>query len=327
LASGLRPLVEVLHDKGVPRLLSILIIYLIFIFFLGFILYLSGVVLAEQVEHLSENAGSIFADSLVKLIELFPWVLDVFGIKDYAAVRESALNLYDANLKAFLTGSLLTRTTGEALISTISNIATFIIGIFTVLALSAYMLHSEGRFYQGILQPFSKKKQDYIHTVINKVEEKLGSWLIGQFILMIAIGLSTYFGLLIPGLIFPDSTFMQYIIPLALIAALFEVVPNIGPLITWIIASIITIGSGGSFLEVTYITILFVVVQQIENTLLVPVVMKKAVGIDPIIIILGLIAASTLFGIIGAILVLPIIATSQIILDEIINNGVTKDAV
>ncbi len=148
---------------------------------------------------------------------------------------------------------------------------------------------------------------------------KLGNWVSGQFLLMLIVGLMTYIGLAVPGLFFDTTVIAKYAIPLALISGVLESLPNVGPTITWIVAVIIAIGSNAGIIETSYVAFLFFIIQQLEAVFVVPVVMKRAIGIDPIVTILGLIAATTLFGVIGAILVLPIIATIQILIDEMLH--------
>lgn len=323
LASGLRPLVEKLQRKGVPRALSITLIYILLIGLISFILYLSGSVVADQIKIFSDNIVVIISDTLSKFVEAQPWLKNIFGIKEISDIRPLVQNFFDNDFNKFITGTLFSAESREVLVNVIDNIIGVLFGIFTVFMISAYMLQREDKFYDGIVNMLPENERKKVHYIINRVEEKLGHWTIGQLLLMFFIGLAAYVGTALPGLFIPDFTISKYAIPIALIAGLLEAVPTIGPIITWVAAIIISIGTGGSVPETIYVAILFTLIQQLEAVLIVPMIMKKAIGIDPIISILGIIAASSLFGIAGAILVLPLTAAFQIVVEELV--AIKKD--
>ena len=320
LSSALRPPVEFLKNKGVPRALSVFVIYLFTFLFLALVIYLIGAVVVDQVKFFADNSNEIVTDLLVRITDSFPGAKNALNLDTSADVRADIALQVDNFFKT-LPGFFSKNAVGGAgstILSTISNVATVLFGMVTVLIVSAYMTNSEDKFYQGFLKLFPKKNtQTAVKEIIEKVENKLGSWFVGQVLLMVIIGISTFAGLELPSIFF-DTEIAKYAIPLAFIAGLLEAVPNIGPMLTFIIAAVVIIGTNGSPLEVGYIAFLFFMIQQLEAIFIVPIVMKKAIGIDPIVTILGLIAASSLFGIIGAILVLPMIATAQIIFEEIL---------
>lgn len=132
---------------------------------------------------------------------------------------------------------------------------------------------------------------------IDQVNLQLGNWIRGEFILMLIVGSMTFVGVALIG--------VPYALPLALLAGLMEVVPNIGPTISSIPAillALITLGWPGTIATL----ILYIVIQQLENNLIVPRVMKKNVDVSGLTSILGILVGGTLFGVVGALLAVPV---------------------
>lgn len=144
--------------------------------------------------------------------------------------------------------------------------------------------------------------------LIVKIEEKLGSWLHGQMFLSLIIGALSYIGLTILGL--------PYVLPLALFAGIMETVPVIGPIVSAIPAMILALTI--SPLLAAGVAILYFVIQQLENSLIVPQVMKRAVGLNPLFVILAVAVGSRLLGIGGALLAVPLAVVVQVIIADVI---------
>jgi predicted PurR-regulated permease PerM len=117
--------------------------------------------------------------------------------------------------------------------------------------------------------------------------------------------------LIIPGFFDPHYTLDDFALPIALMAGLLEAIPNVGPAITLILTSILAIGTNGAG-TVLYVAVSFTVLQNLEAVFIVPMVMKRAIGIDPILSILGIIAGFQVAGVVGAILAIPLIGIAQI---------------
>lgn len=131
---------------------------------------------------------------------------------------------------------------------------------------------------------------------VEDLEKNVGGWIRGQLVLMIFIGLSTYIGFTLLGL--------PYALPLAIIAGLLEIIPNMGPTIAAVPA--ILIGLTISPAKAIGVTAFAILIQQLEINLIVPFIMKKAIGTRPLVTILALFTGYTLAGITGAILAMPI---------------------
>ncbi len=155
---------------------------------------------------------------------------------------------------------------------------------------------------------FNKKEAERIISIFEKTEKRLGSWLTGELILMLVVGVMTYVGLTLIG--------VRYALPLSIIAGLLEVVPNLGPTIATIPAFIVGVAQS-YFLGAATIALYFIV-QQLENNVVVPMVMKKVIGLNPIITLISLIIGGQLFGVLGILLSIPLTLFIEVVLLEVV---------
>ncbi|TSC86328.1 MAG: Uncharacterized protein G01um10147_940 [Microgenomates group bacterium Gr01-1014_7] len=179
--------------------------------------------------------------------------------------------------------------------------------IIFLLVLTYYLLLERENLENRVAQLFIGR-QDRIRKSIVQIEEKLGSWLRGQLVLSVIIGALSFIGLTILG--------VPYALPLSLIAGVLEVVPVIGPIISAIPAILVSL-TISPFLSLG-VALMYFVIQQLENHLIVPQVMKRAVGLNPLVVILAIAVGSRLLGFAGALLAVPIAVVIQILATEII---------
>jgi predicted PurR-regulated permease PerM len=153
---------------------------------------------------------------------------------------------------------------------------------------------------------FDDLELNKICLIAERAQKRMSGWFWGEIILMLVIGTMTYVGLSIIGI--------KYALALAVLAGLFEVVPNLGPVISAI--PIFLIGfSYSPLLGFSTIAMNFII-QQLENNFIVPFVMKKAVGIHPIVTLISLIVGGKLAGVMGVILAIPTAIFFETILIE-----------
>lgn len=188
------------------------------------------------------------------------------------------------------------------------------LAIISVLVLTFYLLLERDKLDGRIAQLFVGNEEQVKKTV-RRIEEKLGSWLRGQLALSLIIGTLAYVLLL--------ALQIPYALPLAILAGLFEIVPVIGPIISAIPA--ILIGLTISPLTAGLVALGYFVIQQLENSLIVPQVMKKAVGLNPLIVILAVSIGGKLLGISGALLAVPITVVIQILIEDLFNAKTLKE--
>lgn len=183
-----------------------------------------------------------------------------------------------------------------------------LISLVSILVIAIYMLLDREKM-EDYVTSFFGARQQHAKNLLAKIEDKLGAWLRGQVILSATIGVLIYVGLLLLG--------VEHALPLAIIAGLLEVVPMIGPIISAIPA--ILIGLTVSPIFAILIGGLYLAVQQLENHLIVPQVMKRAVGLNPLLVILAVAVGGRLLGVAGALLAVPIAVVIQLIIHEGLN--------
>lgn len=294
-AAALDPLVDKLQKKHIPRWLSVLGIY--FLIFTLLATLISNIIplVASQTQELAKNINTLIpeitnnesSNPIIKNLQNY--IKQLYKTVDINTLTKdisTSLNLFSEQLLS------IAGNTWEA-IKIISN---GLINTAFVLVLTFFMVIEEKNIENFFLSLFPSKHSKYISERINTIKTKVGYWLRGQFILSITIGTLTYIGLLILG--------VEYAATLAMVAMVTELIPYAGPLIAWGIA--LPIAGNQSLWMVLAITILYFVIQEVENNFLVPIVMKKTVGLNPIIVIFSMLVGAHHLGIIGLILAIPV---------------------
>lgn len=177
------------------------------------------------------------------------------------------------------------------------------IAIFTILVMSFYLTLERRELSKRLTLLFGDGEQE-IEELLMHIEMRLGGWFRGQIILCTIIGVAVYIGLI--------ALSIPYAVPLAIIAGVLELVPNLGSTIAAIPAVIV--GFTVSPLHGGAVILLYFIIQQLENNFLVPLVMQKAVGLNPLVTIIALTVGFTLGGPIGTVLSVPLVLTGQVLL-------------
>ncbi len=218
-------------------------------------------------------------------------------------------------LDQLLSNAAIDRSLLQSQLSTLSkNVFSITLSIFDnlltiiFLLVFTFYLTLERENLESRLASLFIGRQERVKRLIVQIEEKLGGWLRGQLFLSLIIGILSYIGLIILGI--------PYALPLAVVAGVLEVVPVIGPIIS-AIPSILIALTISPILSLG-VAAMYFIIQQLENHLIVPQVMKKAVGLNPLVVILAIAVGSRLLGIGGALLAVPIVVVLQIIVSEII---------
>ena len=178
---------------------------------------------------------------------------------------------------------------GQAL-GYVNSAANSLFMVTAVLLLAFYWTLYGTRTIQALLLLVPGGQRESISELISAMETKLVSYIAGQAVLCLAIGILALVAYLLIGL--PNA------LVLALVAAVMEAVPMVGPLLGAVPAAVIALSISPS--KLIWVIVATVVIQQLENSLLVPRVHRKAVGVNPFVSLLAIFAFSSLFGITGA---------------------------
>lgn len=284
LMSAINPTINKIERFRIPRWLAVLLIYLLILggVGLGFAIIIPSLV--SQTE--------IFITRMIPLIKEVG-VLGVSVDSNLVSSQISQLGSVPANLLRFI-------------INFFSNL----VGIFALVIITFYLLVERKNLNKYLLILFSEGQEEKAEQFVAKVEKRLGDWVRGEFILMSVIGVMTYIGLKLLG--------VEVALPLAILAGLMEIVPNIGPIISSIPA--VLVGLTISPVMTIAIIVLYIIVHQSENSLITPKVMQKTVGVNPLITILSLIIGAKIGGVSGAILAIPILLVIQVVSMELFSS-------
>lgn len=276
--SALSPIVTRMEKFKIPKSLSIAIIYVI-------IIALISLTVAFIVTPFAEETTNLFTNLPNYLITIIP----ESGFIDRSVVQQEFGNF--------------SRNALEVSLAIFSNFLAFI----SIAVLTFYLL-LERENLDKLLAQFFIGKDERIKRTTKKIEEKLGAWVRGQMALTLIIGTTSYIGLTLLG--------VPYALPLAILAGILEIVPVIGPIISAIPA--IMIAFLISPVTAGLVAIMYFIIQQLENHLVVPQVMKKAVGLNPLVVIIAVAIGGKLLGIPGALLAVPITVVAQIITEDLL---------
>lgn len=183
--------------------------------------------------------------------------------------------------------------------------------ILTILVFTFYLLLDWENVKNQFIKLFNRPMRKRVERIIVQMEHQLGGWVRSVLGLMALVGVLIFLGLTVLG--------AEYALPLALIAALLEILPMIGPIVAMIPA--LVVGFSISLWLGIEVLILYAVVQQVENQLIVPQVMGKAAGFSPLATLIILFVGAELFGVLGLLLAIPTALFLTIVIREILAQG------
>jgi predicted PurR-regulated permease PerM len=281
IVAALIPAVEFLRRRGLPKSLAVILTF--FVTLILMVLLIAPLIpfLVSQIQQLSKS---------------FPVYLNeaagIIGIKlDFREVTQ------------IVTPQQL----GENAFALAGGVFGGFFSIVTAVALSFYLLFDYEKIKKGIANFFPRTHRERVEGTVERVNDKLGAWLRGQFLLSLAIGLLTWITLTV--------LHMPFALPLAVLAGLFEIVPTVGPILSAIPAIVVALSM--SFNMAAIIVVAYIFIQLVENNLFVPRIMQRAVGLNPVIVIIGVIVGDKLLGIPGALLSVPFISLLVLISKDV----------
>jgi|WetSurMetagenome_2_1015567.scaffolds.fasta_scaffold06814_5 predicted PurR-regulated permease PerM len=294
LSSALSPAVDWLQKRKIPRVLAAVVIYLAAIFLMGLSAYFFLPSVAREVIDFSKNSP--------EYISKISSGLSSFG--GYSDVDEGSATILD-DLKSI--GADWQGAAGKT-ISILARIFGGILSFVLIIVLTFYMLVEDGILKKLILTVMPAQKRVYALDLAGRIEEGVGRWLRGQLLLSAIIFIVIYVGLLIIG--------VKHALLLALIAGLAEFIPYLGPLIASIPALLLSFAQAPML--AIFVAGLYYLTHWLEGHIIVPQVMGRIVGLNPIIIIAVMLSGFKIAGLVGTILAIPVATAANIIIRYII---------
>lgn len=293
VATGIEPLVNMLRHRGpFNRSTGILFIYTMIFGIIGIVLYVAIPPLISE----GQNLIVVFADP--------------------QKTRTAISNINNSFIRDTLTTAY--ENAGAILQTIILNSQTLSIGLSlfeivfstaTVFVIAFYWLTEKRNIKRFIFSLVRRENRARSNEIWENVENKLGAWMRGQIVLMLFIGVLAGIGYTIMGL--------KFAFALAVFAGLAELIPIIGPFLGGAPAVLIALTQDVSL---TIIVVVYIVILQlVEGNVLVPRIMERAVGVSPLTVIIGILIGSTVAGIGGALLAVPVAAAIQVLINNVLS--------
>jgi predicted PurR-regulated permease PerM len=278
IMSALKPAVIFLTKKKIPRVIASIIVYFIAV---GLFIYGLAFIIPP-----------LFKESLQLLLTV-PLVIENFW-PNLTVLNFSTLTSYLPDITS-------------QVLNFIRNIFSNTLFVISTLFFGFYFLVEENFIKDVLTKFFEVKKAQVINDVFNRIEKRMSNWFWGETILMLLVGLLNFIGFSLVGI--------KYALPLAVLAGLLEVIPNLGPTVAAVPALLIGL-SQSAFMGLAALAVAFLV-QQLENNMIVPLVMRKVTGLNPIFILTALIIGGKIGGVPGVILAIPLSLILETLLVEI----------
>ena len=301
IGTVIRPVVNWLYQRGLPRIAGVILVYLLLLILLTGFLWLLFPLIFEQSSTLAREVPGYYQNLHAGLANNPNQLLMRLG-----QLLPAGLPTLNPGLVP-QTGQEMVASAGQVLGYAVSA-AQVIFRTIVLLALALSWTLDGPRIIKTFLLLVPQDRRESIGELISAMESKVGFYLAGQGILCLVISVMALVAYLLIGL--PNA------LVLALAAGVMEAVPMIGPLLGAVPAALVAISIAPD--RLIWVIVATIVIQQLENTLLVPRIMRKAVGVNPFVTLLFLFAFSSLFGIAGALMAIPIAAIVQLVLNHFV---------
>lgn len=285
VAASVGPISKWIAGDKIPRAIAVLLVYLLFfVIFIGTVYFLVPPIFQELSSISSTlptkiNSIGGVSSSLDPLSSVTGGLAKSFTIQEMITELQTSVTNVTSGLFN------VTRTLFDTSI-----------GLILILVISFYLAVQENGVENFLRVIIPAKQEDYVIDLWHRSKNKIGKWLQGQIILSLIIGLLVYLGLTILR--------VKFALSLGILAALFEIIPFFGPILSAVPG--VLVGFNESLPLGLMVLGLYIIIHQFENHLIYPLVIKKIIGVNPLVVIIALLVGTKLAGILGLILAVPL---------------------
>ena len=290
IASAIEPVAVWARKRNIPRVPTVVFVYLIsavglvalfYFLILPLLSEVSGLIRTLTIYFNSVSGGGLLSDMFRNQ--------NVFGGFDTPAVVKELSSQFNS-LANFLS---------QGVFSSLSLIFGGILNFTLILVLSFYLVAQEDGISKFLKMITPLKHEEYVIGLWRRSQRKIGLWMQGQLVSSAMVMILVYIGLAIVGV--PNALL------LAVLAGVFELIPLFGSILAAIPAVFLAYVSGGMDTALIVVGI-YVVIQQLEGHLIYPLVMKKVIGVSPMVSITALVVGGMLAGFLGVLIAVPVAA-------------------
>ncbi|HEB12686.1 MAG TPA: AI-2E family transporter [Actinobacteria bacterium] len=290
----LRPLVNVMVSRNIPRLLAVSIVYILVIFFLILTFVFVVPMVINQISELATNFPAYSKGGLKSISDLQLAFYKIHLPREVESLFEEMTN--SARNSALIIISKLPETTFS-----------FFGGIFYIILapiLAFYILKDLPDIKRNLIEMIPLRFRGSVEKVLKEIDFAVGGYLRGQVLISIIVGTIISIYLLIIG--------VKFAILLGMLAGVLNIIPYFGPIVGGAVAA--TVALFDSPRLALFVIIGMIAIQQLDSAVISPTIMRHTVNLHPAIVIFALLVGGTLFGFLGLIMAIPVAAVAKALL-------------
>lgn len=272
------PLINFLHRRYIPRLVAAFLVYIIIFGIFGLIIFLMAPLFIFEVQQFSQFFPQYFEKIAPSLRGL--------GIEAFKSFEIFIQTLQGWLLKA-----------SASILGALSAIFGGILSAITIFILALFFSIEEKDIERGIKAVSPRRYENYILNIWRSCQNKVSIWFGTRILGCIFVGIASFVALYLFKI--------DYSLALSLLAGITNIVPLIGPIVAG--AIMVIVAALDSWFKAVFILIVFILIQQIENNILTPLLTKRFIGLSPVLVLVALLIGGKIWGILGAILAIPLL--------------------
>lgn len=275
----LEPGINFLRKIYIPKIIAILIVYFAIFGIMGLLIYISA---------------PIFVSEMTQFLQYFPDYFEKVSpaLKQFGIATAENLVDYTSAI------SIILQQGSQSIIKAITLFFGGVASTVSILTMAFFLSLEEQAVEKFLLLLFPVKFEAKIKNIFERVQKKVAGWFGARILACLFVGVCSY-------VVFYMFD-IKYAFILALVSGAFNFIPYIGPWITTILLISLISVTSGSWMTVIYALIGVTIVQEIENKLLTPILMKKMTDIPPVLVLVSLLLGAEIFGFLGMIFAVPV---------------------
>ncbi len=298
IAYAFTPLVGAVESRTrLPRFVVILALYVLAIALVAVAAWAVSGQLVDELQELAAGGPAAFAETLRSLLGH-----DTIAI----GTRQITMTQIANELNAAVSRSIATPTDALRLATLVGDTA---LQAVLVLIVAFYLMLDGGRFWHyvlGFLPPIQRRRTS---EIAGRIQVVLGRWLRGQIVLIVLVGLVLY-------VVLGPILHLPYALALSVLSGVLEIVPLVGPVIAAVLAGTVAFSHGGAEFALVVLAI-YLVVREVEDQVVMPLVIGHAVHLHPVVTIFAVLVGLSVWGILGGLLAVPVAAALNVTLAEL----------
>ena len=294
----LNPIVDRMESRGVNRGAAVIIIFIIFFSMIGIFTRLFIPAFSQEIKSIAQFVQNENPDSIVEKLQII--------LAERIPALQKPEIAHSVSTKLHVLIQVLLKKSATLVLS----IASSFILIITIPFITFFMLKDGRKFKKWIIQMIPNRYFEMSLNLMHKSGEKLGSYIRGQLMVSTVIGTLSVIAMFI--------LHIPYFFIIGVIAGLANMIPYFGPWVGAMPGITVAFMETGSMGSVVAVIIAFAVIQLLDNVLVSPLIVSRSVQIHPLLVILVLLVGSSLAGILGMLIAVPVFAVIQVIIREVV---------